>query len=148
MFIGEYSYSLDDKGRVVLPSVFRSSLKGNIFVVKGFEGCLRVYDEDEWREQQKRFSQLDDFDSQARKLKRLIFSGMNEVSPDRQGRIKISSALLSFAGIDKEVVIVGVESFIEIWAKERWDSFIDECGDQIDVLAGEVRSSEREQRKS
>jgi MraZ protein len=146
VFIGEYSYSLDDKGRVVLPSGFRADLKGTIYVVKGFEGCLRVYDEREWSIQQQRYAGLSDLNEKARKLKRLIFSGMNEVVPDRQGRIKISQALLSYAGIDqeKEVVIVGVDTHIEIWARQRWEQFINSYDQQIDVLAEDIDSDLRE----
>ena len=145
MFIGEYRYSIDNKGRVVLPPDFRALLKGKIFIIKGFEKCLFVYDEDEWAVQQKRYSGLSDFGEKARKLKRLIFSGMIDVSLDKQGRVKISQPLLQYAGINKEVVVVGVNNKIEIWAKEKWDEFLGDNEDQIELLAEELDSKLQDQ---
>ena len=145
MFIGEYRYSIDNKGRVVLPPDFRALLKGKIFIIKGFEKCLFVYDEDEWDVQKKRYSGLSDFAEKARKLKRLIFSGMIEGTPDKQGRVKISQPLLQYAGINKEVVVVGVNNKIEIWAKENWNKFLDDNEDQIELLAEELDAKFQEQ---
>lgn len=143
MFIGEYSYTIDAKGRVVLPPDFRSNLKGRIYVVKGFERCLCVYDEAEWERQQQGYSQLSDLGEKARKLKRLIFSGMIEVSPDKQGRVKISQPLMAYAEIDKDVVIVGVNDRVEIWAKERWQQFLDSSEPDMEQLAEELNSQKQ-----
>lgn len=141
MFKGEFTYSLDDKGRMVLPSAFRAHLRGTIVVVKGFENNLYVYDEDEWKKQEKVYAGLSDFKGNARKLKLLVFSGICEVLPDKQGRIKVSSSLLKYAGVEKEVVMVGMVNHVEIWAKERWGEFLSSYEAKIGELAEEVQSS-------
>ena len=140
MFIGEFFYTIDNKGRVVLPVGFRSGLKGDLYVSRGFEKCLCVYDEHEWRKQHEQLSRMSEFGQDARNLKRLIFSGMNEVTFDRQGRIKISQPLLTYAGINKDVAIVGVNNHIEIWAKERWVRFLTDNEANLEALAEQVDS--------
>ena len=142
MFIGEYSYSIDSKGRVVLPPDLRANLCGRVYVVKGFERCLCVYDESEWERQKQGYARLSDLGEKARKLKRLIFSGMIEVSPDKQGRVKISQPLLQYANIDKEVVVVGVNDRVEIWAKERWQQFLADAEPDIEQLAEELNAQQ------
>ncbi len=138
MFIGEFVYSVDNKGRIVLPPAFRSLLRGRIYVMKGFEHSLAVYDEREWEKLQKKYAELSEFEVSHRNLKRKIFSGTTDVVLDKQGRIKVPQVQLAHAEIDKEVVIVGVYTHIEIWAKERWDAFSNSDENEIDILAAKV----------
>ncbi len=135
MFIGEYSYTVDSKGRVVMPPAFRDNLKGRIYVMKGFEKYLSVYDEHEWNIQQKSYAGLNEFGSSARNLKKLVYSGMSEVSPDKQGRIKIAPPLIEYSCIEKDVVIVGIDNHIEIWATKEWKRFLEEYESNLGNLA-------------
>ncbi len=145
MFIGEYSYTVDAKGRVVIPPVFRDNLKGRIYLVKGFERFLSVYDEHEWDIQQKSYAGLSEFGSNARNLKRLVFSGMSEVSPDKQGRIKIAPPLMDYSCIKKDVVIVGVDNHVEIWAVEEWKRFLDEYESNLGTLAEKLNGNTQDE---
>jgi len=135
MFIGEYNYSIDSKNRVVIPSEFRPELGDTMYLGRGLDKCLFVFDEQECRLLQQKYSALSDLSENARNLKRLIFSGMVRVSPDSQGRIKITPPLMQYSSIKKEVVIIGAENRVEIWAKELWDKLISEKGNNIGSLA-------------
>ncbi len=135
MFIGEYNYSIDNKGRVVIPSEFRPELGEVMYLGRGLDKCLFVFDEEECKLLQQKYAALSDLNENARNLKRLIFSGMVKVSPDGQGRIKVTPPLMQYAEIKKEVVIIGAESRVEIWAKELWDKLMTEKGNDIGALA-------------
>ncbi len=105
MFMGEYNHTVDAKGRLIVPSKFREQLGDEFVVTKGLDGCLFVYENTEWKALEE-------------KLHALPLTNANEV--DKQGRILLPSVLREFAGVEKEAVLVGVGSRIEIWSKERW----------------------------
>lgn len=127
MFYGEYQHAIDRKGRLILPAKFREVAKGNFiekfFVTRGLDKCLFMFSEEEWRNQENKFKSLSFTKQQARTFNRLYFSGAVEVVPDRQGRILLPQYLKDFAEIKKDVVIVGVSNRVEIWAKDKWESF-------------------------
>jgi MraZ protein len=127
MFYGEYQHSIDRKGRIILPSKFRETAKANsiekFFLNRGFEKCLFMFSEDEWRINESRLKELSFTRQEARTFNRLYFSGAFEVVPDGQGRILLPASLKDFAGIKNEVVLVGVSTRIELWDKERWQEF-------------------------
>ena len=129
MFLGEYQHSLDAKGRVILPARYRDQLADGAFLTKGRGGCLSVYTPEEFesvasqvREQSKRG---------ARELNaaRVFFGGAIDVAPDRQGRVAIPPTLREYAGLEHDVVVVGLYSRIEIWDRERWLE-LDRAGEQ------------------
>ena len=120
MFKGEYSHSVDAKGRIIMPSKFREIL-GDMFVVtKGLDGCLFVYPNEEWKNIENKFREIPLTTKDARKFSRFFFAGAADCEVDKQGRVLIPSVLREFAGLNKEVVLVGVLNRIEIWSKERW----------------------------
>jgi len=127
MFYGEYTHSIDRKGRLILPSKFREVAKANFiekfFVTRGLDKCLFMFTEEEWRSQEAKFKSISFTKIQARTFNRLYFSGAVEVLPDRQGRILLPQYLKDFAEINKDVVIVGVSNRIEIWSKDKWQEF-------------------------
>jgi len=127
MFYGEYAHTIDRKGRLILPAKFREVAKGNFiekfFANRGLDKCLFMFSEEEWRNQENKFKSLPFTKQQTRTFNRLFFSGAVEVTPDRQGRVLIPQYLKDFAGIKKEVVIVGVSNRIEIWSKNNWEDF-------------------------
>lgn len=127
MFYGEYLHSIDRKGRLILPSKFREAAKAHFvekfFVTRGLDKCLFMFSEEEWRTQENKFKSLSFTKLEARTFNRLYFSGAQEVVPDRQGRVLLPQYLKDFAEIKKDVMIVGVSNRIEIWAKDKWQSF-------------------------
>lgn len=120
MFKGEYNHTLDAKGRIIVPAKFRETL-GDLFVVtKGLDGCLFVYPNSEWENIENKFREIPLTTKDARKFSRFFFAGAADCEVDKQGRALIPSNLREYAGLQKEVVLVGVLNRIEIWSKERW----------------------------
>lgn len=120
MFKGEYSHSVDAKGRIIMPAKFREILGEEFVVTKGLDGCLFVYPNKEWENIENKFREIPLTSKDARKFSRFFFAGAADCEVDRQGRVLIPSVLREFAGLNKEVVLVGVLNRIEIWSKERW----------------------------
>lgn len=127
MFYGEYSHSIDRKGRIILPAKFREVAKGHFverfFLTRGLEKCLFMLTEEEWKTQENKLKAIPFTKQQGRTFNRLYFSGATEIIPDSQGRILVPQYLKEFAEIKKDVVIVGVSNRIEIWAKDKWQEF-------------------------
>jgi len=120
MFVGEYSHSLDGKGRLIIPSKFRESLGDTFMVTKGLDGCLSIYEMEGWRKLEEKLQALPLTNTNARKFTRFMLGGASECEVDKQGRILLPSNLREFAGLTKDVVLVGVGGHIEIWDKENW----------------------------
>lgn len=127
MFYGEYLHNIDRKGRLILPAKFREKASSNFIeqfiVTRGLDGCLFMFAEEEWRSQEQKFKNLSITKQQARTFNRLYFSGAVELNVDKQGRILLPQFLKEFAGIKREVMIIGVSNRIEIWAKDKWKEF-------------------------
>lgn len=120
MFMGEYSHTIDVKGRLIVPSKFREQLGNEFVVTKGLDGCLFVYSHDEWQRIETTFREKPLTSKDARKFLRFFFAGAANCEVDKQGRILLPANLREYAGIDKDVVSVGVLTRVEIWSKERW----------------------------
>lgn len=127
MFYGEFYHQLDRKGRLVLPAKIREAAKSNFvdkfFITRGLDKCLFIFSEDEWKNQEQKFKVMPFTKSESRKFNRIYFSGAAEIAFDKQGRILIPQYLKEFAGINRDIVIIGVSNRIEIWAKNIWDEF-------------------------
>ena len=127
MFYGEYEHSLDKKGRIIIPSRLREIAQGNyiekFYITRGLDKCLFMFGEDEWKQQEVKFKNLSFTKKEARSFNRLYFSGTTEAELDKQGRLLVPKYLKDFAGIKRDVVIIGVSNRIEIWAKENWREF-------------------------
>ncbi|MCI5586139.1 MAG: division/cell wall cluster transcriptional repressor MraZ [Lachnospiraceae bacterium] len=122
MFMGEYNHTIDTKGRLIIPSKFREALGDEFVVTKGLDGCLFVYDNEEWQNFEGKLKTLPLTNKDARQFVRFFLAGAAAVEVDKQGRILLPSVLREFAGLEKEVVLVGVASRVEIWSKEKWES--------------------------
>ena len=127
MFYGEYTHSLDSKGRLILPARFRDSAKENaidkFFVTRGLERCVFMFSEIEWRGIEQKLKTLSFTKESSRMFNRMFFSGAVDVVPDKQGRFIIPQYLKDFAGIKEESVVIGVSNRIEIWDKTVWQEF-------------------------
>ena len=132
MFKGEYSHSVDAKGRIIMPAKFREILGDEFVVTKGLDGCLFVYPNEEWQNIENKFREIPLTTKDARKFSRFFFAGAADCEVDKQGRVLIPAVLREFAGLSKEVVLVGVLNRIEIWSKERW---LDNEYDDMDEIA-------------
>lgn len=120
MFMGTYDHSIDTKGRVIVPAKFRETLGDSFVVTLGLDGCLFVYPNEEWEKFVNELKELPG-SKEARKLQRYFMAGAAPCDVDRQGRVLIPSNLREKAGLEKDIVFVGVMSKIEIWSRERWD---------------------------
>lgn len=121
MFMGEYNHTIDAKGRVIVPSKFRETLGEEFVVTKGLDGCLFVYDNNEWAAFEEKLKSLPITNKDARAFVRFFLSGAASVEADKQGRILLPGSLRDFAELQKDVVLIGVGSRIEIWSRERWE---------------------------
>ena len=123
MFTGEYRHSVDEKGRIAVPSKFRAQLEGGAFVSRWIDACLAIFPRGEWDGLAARVAALPLADASSRTFQRFIFAGAFEVDLDRQGRIVLPVSLRGFAGLEAEAVIVGSRDHAEIWAPARWDDY-------------------------
>ncbi len=118
MFTGEYSHSIDPKNRMFLPSSMREEMSEEVFVVKGVDECIAVYPKESWEEFTEKLNSLPEM--QARKVKRTLLASAIKTKIDSQGRILISQAHKAYAGLDKNVCVIGVGNHIEIWDADKW----------------------------
>ena len=120
MFMGEFTHSIDDKGRLTIPAKFREELAYGAVITRGYDKYLILYSADAFKRVNNTAETLSPTNPEHRALLRLTFSGASEAVPDRQGRILVAPYLREYAGIDTECVIVGVGQHIEIWSREGW----------------------------
>jgi len=120
VFLGEYQHSIDDKGRLVLPSKFRHALAEGLVITKGQDRCLYVFTPERWGDEVERVNRLSRLNRRNRNYARSFFGSASDQELDRQGRIQIPSQLRSYAALDKDVLVVGVADRIEIWDTDAW----------------------------
>lgn len=132
MFIGEYHYNIDEKGRITIPSKFRPSLESDFIITRGLDNCLYVYAKKEWNEMIDKYKNLPNT-KDARMFMRVFLSGAIECSIDKQGRTNLSAPLISYAKLNKECVIIGVNDHLEIWNYDIWQEFIKDASDISEI---------------
>jgi MraZ protein len=125
VFIGEYQHTIDPKGRVIMPAKFRESLGEKFVVTKGLDHCLFVYPNEEWAIFEEKLRSLPLTSKDARAFIRFFFAGASECELDKQGRILIQSNLREYAKLEKDLVIIGVSTRVEIWSRTMWDDYND-----------------------
>ncbi len=135
MFMGEFQHSVDAKGRLIVPAKLREGLGDRFIATKGLENCLFVFPQREWEAFGDKLRALPMASGAARAFTRLFFSGATEVEVDPQGRILLPANLREYAGIDKDVVIVGVSSRVEIWAKPKWEEYCQKAEESYEETA-------------
>lgn len=122
-FMGTYRPKLDEKGRLFLPAKFRDELAEGVVVTQGMENCLVVWPPTVFDLEADKASERPLTDKSARGYQRMFFSGGDDVVPDKQGRISISAPLRAYAGLEKDVVVIGVRNRLEIWNPTSWDDY-------------------------
>lgn len=121
--MGEYQHTLDDKGRVIVPSKFREGLGETFVMTRGLDQCLFVYPRSEWEMLESKLKGLPMTRADARSFVRFFFSGATECELDRQGRVVIPTLLREYAHLEKDIVVLGVSNRVEIWSRERWQAY-------------------------
>ena len=135
MFMGEYNHTIDAKGRLIIPSKFRESLGEEFVITKGLDGCLFVYDNQEWNDFEEKLNALPLNKKDNRQFVRFFLAGAAQVEVDKQGRILVPGNLRDFAELEKDVVLVGVASRIEIWSKARWEGITEDEDEAMEDIA-------------
>ena len=141
MFMGEYHHTIDDKGRLTIPSKIREELGNNFVITRGLDGCLFVYKNEDWNALINNYQSLPNI-KDARNFMRFLLSGANNVDFDKQGRININLPLIKYADLKKDCVIIGVGDRLEIWDKARWNNFLNDNIDSFSDIADNLFKSD------
>ncbi len=140
MFMGEYHHTIDEKGRLTIPSKVRYELGESFIVTRGIDRCLFIYPKHEWEQIITKYRELPNT-KEARNFMRFFLSGATVCEFDKQGRINISAPLIKYAGLEKECIIIGVNDRLEVWSRDAWKQFIDENEDSLSDMADHLFSS-------
>ncbi|QCT02230.1 MraZ protein [Paenibacillus algicola] len=135
MFMGEYQHNIDDKGRLTIPAKFRELLGSSFVVTRGLDQCLFVYPHEEWAVMEQKLKSLPLMKSDARAFSRFFFSGAAECEWDKQGRVNLPTNLREFAKLDKECVVIGVSSRVEVWSKDKWNEYYQQSEEAFNDIA-------------
>lgn len=135
MFIGEYHHTIDDKGRLIIPTKFRDELGNSFIITRGIENCLCVYSSDSWNSICNKLNSLPFTRKDARNFNRFFMSGATCVELDKQGRVNVTSPLIEYANLLKDCVIIGAGDRLEIWSQEAWDEFFNSSKDNMSDIA-------------
>jgi MraZ protein len=136
MFRGEHHYSLDDKGRIILPPGFRAALGARVVVTRGLDECVAVYSPQEWAKNEKKLRSLS---VSRRDFVRFVLASAEDVELDRQGRMTIPSHLRDYAKIEREAVVVGLGTRLEIWNLQTWQRYLTRVQAEATTIAAELK---------
>jgi MraZ protein len=132
MFLGEYQPNITEGNRIALPKKLREQILGDEIVLsKGFEKCVFLYDRSDWEQEWQKQVENPITDLKTRELKRYVFSGAVEASVDDQGRFVIPQILKGYAGLDKEMVVIGAGDHVELWDKGVWESHLKKISEEL-----------------
>jgi MraZ protein len=138
LFTGEHRHALDDKGRVVFPARMRDGLGAQVVLQKGIDPCLYVIPPEEWDRMVQRVTSLPTTDPRARSYARFFFSQATTERIDRQGRLTVPQAYRTYAGLERDVYVVGAGTRVEIWDAGRWDQQLAEAESGVTDFAAEL----------
>ncbi|MBW4094613.1 MAG: division/cell wall cluster transcriptional repressor MraZ [Acidobacteria bacterium] len=126
MFLGTHSPRLDEKGRIILPAKFREELANGLVLTRGQERCIYVFSVREFESVHEKMREAPISSRQARDYARVFLSGASDEVPDRQGRVTIPAALRAYAGLDRELAVIGAGTRAEIWDAKAWNDYLEE----------------------
>lgn len=135
MFMGEYQHNIDMKGRMIVPAKFREGLGESFVLTRGLDQCLFAYPMDEWKILEEKLKKLPLTKKDARKFTRFFFSGAVECEVDKQGRINIPQPLRTYSKLEKECIVIGVSSRVEVWSKDIWEDYFTESEESFAEIA-------------
>lgn len=128
-FCGTYTHNIDAKNRIFIPARFRSQLGDSFVLFKSPDGCLAIYTNEGWEAilAQARGAT----DANSRRKQRLLYSRMQTVETDKQGRITLSPDFIDFAGLKKDVAVIGADNRVELWDQDEWNDYIGSSDNDI-----------------
>jgi len=135
MFIGEYKHTIDTKKRLSLPARFRRELGKRVIITRGFDNCLVVYPQKDWKNVMEELKKLSSGKAESREFNRVILGGAVEVSLDKLGRILIPDYLKGYAGFKKNVTICGLSNKLEVWDVQKWETYKKKAEQNINKVA-------------
>ena len=135
MFLGEFTHTIDEKGRLTIPAKFRADLDDGLVVTRGIDRCLAIYPMEEWRRLSEQVSDLPMTDRRARAFRRLVFANASDSIPDKHGRVLIPPRLREYANLDSEAIVTGLSTYIEVWNPDSW-------GDEREYIEGDETTIE------
>ena len=138
MLMGEFHHNIDEKGRLIIPSKFRSELGETFIITKGLDKCLFIYSMNEWNKIIEKLSTLQFTKKNVRAFERAFIGGASTIEFERQGRINITSPLVQYANINKECVIIGVCERLEIWSKEEFEKYMKENEESLEEITEDL----------
>jgi MraZ protein len=138
MFLGEYEYTIDDKGRLAIPARYREELGDGLVITRGFDGCLLGFPRPFWEQLAQQVGSLSLGQVDSRSLQRLLFSGAADIGFDKQGRVLIPQNLREYGGMNDQVVIAGLNRYFEIWASDRWQKQLESLDVSASVVAQQI----------
>lgn len=138
LFLGEHRHALDDKGRLIFPARMREDLGAQIVLQKGIDPCLYVFPPDEWERQVANVTSLPTTKPEARRYARFFFSQASSERIDRQGRLTIPQSFREYAGLTRDVVVVGAGPRVEIWDATRWNTQVSEAERNVEDFTSEL----------
>mgnify|MGYP002443652310 CR=1 FL=1 len=140
MLMGEYEHSLDAKGRLIMPAKLRQDIGEKFVITKGLDGCLFVFSQIEWSNFESKLKELPLTNKNARDFVRFFLSGATECEFDKQGRILVPASLRKYADLQKDVVLTGMDTRIELWSAEKWDVESDLDDEDMEAVAAHMAS--------
>ena len=140
LFMGEYHYAIDEKGRLTIPSKVRFDLGEQFIITRGFDNCLFLYPMNEWNQILEKYKTLPNTQN-VRNFMRFFLSGATEVSFDKQGRINIPMPLIKYSDLLKDCILIVVNERLEIWSKENWENFIEDNEENLSDIADKLFST-------
>ncbi len=135
MFIGEYKHSLDDKGRIAIPSKFRHQLTKGAVVTRGLDTSLFLFPKKEWDKLAQKLASLPLGQSNSRAFARLMLAGAMDVDMDKQGRVVLPEYLREYAGMKKNLILAGLFNRLELWDEQKWQTYKKKVESDADSVA-------------
>ena len=135
MFMGEYHHTIDEKGRIIIPSKFREDLGEKFIITRGIENCLFVYSLSSWEKITNKLESLPFTKKDVRQFVRFFLSGATTAEFDKQGRVNVTSPLISYADLQKDCVVIGTGDRLEIWSQENWNAFFESASSNMSDIA-------------
>ncbi len=141
-YIGEYEVTIDAKGRFMIPTGFKRQLNADVVttyvISRGFENCLTLYTNEQWKKVEEVVNRLNDFNPKARAFKRKFLNGATPIEADGAGRILLGKQLLEYAGITKDAIFSAQGNKVEIWDTKTYHQAMEMSADDYSDLANEV----------
>lgn len=136
--MGEYQHNLDDKGRLTIPAKFREALGESFVVTRGLDHCLFLYPQAEWARLEEKLKALPLTQRDARAFVRFLLSGATECELDKQGRIPLPASLREHAQLERDAVIIGVGTRVEVWNRENWRAYMQSAEGAFEEIAEKI----------